>query len=329
VTTLTKLRGLLIPALTVAWLVCGCGADSPGKKDPGPPTKLTHQRLHAPGELRLTSAGVKPRVRLRYRLEPGQFQGFRTRVNIKHQAAGQTSSLTALLDWERQVTNVAAGWAQAEVSVRKVRLARPPSIREDVVRRLKALKLHISIDARGRARGADKGSGLGTPLTKGLLKNLTAPLPADAVGDGATWERYEPVNLTLPKTNHPVRVGVRTLYTLTLVKRGGRERFALITSRIQLTARSTASRTSGQRITGGGQGSGELKLDLKNASVVSAKSKITVELNLLEKGRLRTLKQTTTSSTRAIKLRPRPQRPRPTGSNPHPYPIPFRPATPG
>lgn len=322
-----NVRGLLW--LLAAWFSSGCGDDSPAPKDPGPPTKLAQQRLHAPGELRLTSAGEKPRVRLRYRLEPGQFQGFRTRVNVKHQAAGQTSSLTTLLDWERRVTNVAAGWAQAEVTVRKVRLARPPSIREDVVRRLKNLKLRFSMTARGRVRSAEKGSGLGDPLTKGLVKNLTAPLPDDAVGDGATWERYEPVDLTLPKTNHPLRLGVRTRYTLALVKRGGRERFAVITSRIQLTARSTTTSPSGQRITGGGKGTGELKLDLKHATVILAKSEITVELSLKEKGRNRTLKQTTTSSTRAIKLRPRPPRPRPTGSGPHPYPNPFRPATPG
>jgi hypothetical protein len=268
-------------------------------------------------------------VKLRYTLEPGQFQGFRTRVNVRHQAAGQTSNLTALLDWERRVTSVTAGWAQAEVTVRKVRLARPPSIREDVVRRLKTLKLHLALDTRGRARGADKGSGLARPLTNGLLKHLTAPLPADAVGHGATWERFEPVRLTLPKTNHPLSLGVRTRYTLALIKRGGRERFAVITSRILLTARSAASTRPGQHITGGGRGTGELKLDLKHGTVVSAKSELTMELSLKEKGRNRTLKQSTTSSTRAIKMRPRPPRPRPAGSGPHPYPLPYRPATPG
>ncbi len=139
-------------ALLTAWLVGGCGDDAPPKAA-GPPTKLAQQRLHPPGELRITSAGAKPRVKLRYRLEPGQFQGFRTRVNVRHQAAGQTSNLTALLDWGRRITSVTGGWAQAEVTVRKVRLARPPSIREDVVRRLKTLKLHVAIDARGRARG--------------------------------------------------------------------------------------------------------------------------------------------------------------------------------
>lgn len=320
-----------IGLLLTAWLLGGCGDDAPGKKAAPAPQKLSEQRLHPPGELRLTSAGAKPRLRLRYRQEPGQYQGFRTRVNVKHQAAGQTSSLTALMDWERRVTSVSAGWAQSEVTVRKVRLARPPSIREDVVRRLRGLTLRFAVDARGRARGAAQKSGLAAPLTNGLLKNLTAPLPADAVGHGATWERYEPVSLTLPKTNLGLRLGVRTRYTLALVKRSGRERFAKITSQIQLTARSATSKSSlqGQRVTGSGRGTGELKLDLRLATVVSAKSELTLELSVEDKGRTRTLKQTTTSSTRVIKLRPRPRRPRPSGTGPHPYPITPTPATPG
>lgn len=342
-----------------AWLpllaAIGCGDDAPKGKAPPAPKNLAHQRLHAPGEVRLTSAGAEPRVRLRYRLEPGQYQGFRTSVSVKHRAAGQTSSLTAVLDWERRVTGVSAGWAQAEVSVRKVRLARPASIREDVVRRLMAMSLRFAIDARGRARatargaatartratarGAARGTGLAAPMTNGILEILTAPLPADAVGHGATWERYEPVTLTLPKTNLKVRLGVRTRYTLALIKRGGRERYAQITSRIQLTAHSPgptpgASRAAwaaGPRVTGGGQGTGEIKIDLNHATVVSAKSDITLDLSLIEKSRTRTLKQTTTTSTRAINLRPRPRRPRPrpTGSTPHPYPTPPRPAAPG
>jgi len=317
--------------LTACWLG-GCGGDGPPKRAPPAPKKLAEQRLHSPGELRLTSAGAEPRVRLRYRSTPGQFQGFRTRVTVKHVAAGQTSSLTALMDWERRVTGVSEGWAQCEVAVRKVRLARPPSIREDVLRRLRNLTLHFSVDDRGRARGAPKGSGLAAPLTDGLLKNLTAPLPADAVGDGATWERYEPVNLSLPKTNLRLRLGVRTRYTLALVKHAGRERYALITSGVQLTARSSTPKTGSSaspRVTGGGRGTGALKLDLRHGTVVSAKSELTLELSLQDKGHTRTLRQTTTSSTQTIKLRPRPPRPRPAGSGPHPFPVFQRPAAPG
>lgn len=330
----------LIPLVVVS--AAACGDDGPQTKPP-PPKKLAEQQLHAPGELRLTSAGNEPRLRLRYRLEAGQYQGFRTRVEVKHRAAGQTSTLVALLDWERRLTAVTAGWARAEVAVRKVRLARPPSIREDVVRRLKGLTLRFDVDARGRARdstadpkGARKGSpgggapsGLAAPLKGALLKGLTAPLPADAVGDSATWERYEPVTLTLPKTNLKLRVGVRTRYTLRLIKRGGRERFAEITSQIQLTAHSAAASSAGQRVTGGGRGTGTLRVDLKRGTVVSVRSELTLELSLADKGRTRTLKQTTTTSTRAIKLRPRPPRPTGMGVEPALPPGGYRPAQPG
>ncbi len=312
--------------LTVVLL--GCGEDAPKTTAPAP-KKLAEQRLHSPGELRLTSAGNEPRLRLRYRMEPGQYQGYRTKVNVKHRAAGQTSSLTALLDWERRITGVKDGWGDAVLAVRKVRLARPPSIREDVVKRLKSLRLHARVDARGRARKSGEKSGLAAPLSGKLLENLTAPLPADAVGDGATWERYEPVRLTLPKTNLGLHLGVRTRYTLKLVKRGRRVRYAQITSVVRLTARSTAAPTAGQHVTGGGQGTGALKIDLKHGTVVSTRSELTLALTLEDKGRTRTLKQTTTSSTRAIKLRPLPPRPRPEGSGPRPAPYFHRPATPG
>jgi hypothetical protein len=148
------------------------------------------------------------------------------------------------------------------------------------------------------------------------------------VGPGATWERYEPLTVTLPKTSLRLRLGVRTRYTLALQLRQGHERFAEITSTTRLTALS-ADAATGPRITGGGTGTGSLKLDLKHGTAVSARSELTFSLGLTEQGRTRSLKQTTTTTTRAIKLRPRPRPPRPTDSGPRPVPVWPQPATPG
>ena len=125
--------------LFFALLLMGCGGprEQPAKK----PAPLRGERLHAPGELRLTSAGTKPRLRLRYRLEPGDHQAFRSRISVRHEAAGQTSNLVARLDWERLVESLEGNAAKVTVTVRRVRFVRPASIRDDVTRRLRSLTL--------------------------------------------------------------------------------------------------------------------------------------------------------------------------------------------
>ncbi len=294
-------------------LLGSCGKDPrrPGGNSAPAPRDLSQQRLHPRGELRLTSAGREPRVRLRYRLTPGQRSGFRTRVSVQHVAAGRTLSLTALLDWERMVKRVLSGWADVEVLVRRVRLVRPSSIREDVVRRLMAMRLDVWVDALGRARekAPPAASGLAASLSGQLLPTLTAPLPRDALGEGATWERYEPLRLVLPKIRIPVHLGARTRYSLHLIRKGRSRRYALISSTISLTlgaASPQGSSSATSRVTGAGRGTGELKLDLEHGKVTSARGEVSLELSLRERHRTHTLKQVTRTSTRAIKLRPRP-----------------------
>lgn len=297
---------LALPAL--AALVLGC-PDRPPEPSHKPAPRA--ERLHRPGELRLTSAGTKPRLRLRYRLEAGDRQAFRTRIDIRHEAAGQTSNLVARLDWERQVESLKGSAAQVRVTVQRVRFVRPASIRDDVTRRLGSLTLRHTLDTRGRVLAVQPGASLPAGLSESTLRNVTAPLPEDPVGDGATWERFEPVDVVLPKTGYRLRLGVRTRYTLTILSHRGRERFALIRAKLRLTAQSLGQELTGLRVTGGGRGTSELKLDLKRLALASSSSEATLELSLERGGTKRQLKQATRISTQPLKTKPpRPPKPK-------------------
>ena len=280
--------------LLMAVGACGRGGPSEQKRAP---TSRPMDRLHPAGELRLTSAGREPRLRLRYDLTVGHRQGYRTTVSVHHQAAGQTASLSAVLDWERTLLDRQGDRAGASITVRRVRQIRPAGLRENVLSRLKSLSLRYTVDARGQIRIARQGSGLPASLPQGALQDLSAPLPSDPVGNGATWERYEPIRLVLPKLHHPLSLGVRTRYTLKIVLHKQRERFAVISAKMNLTPRSA-------RVEGAGHGTATLKIDLRSSRVVSGQAEMQLNLKLVTAGRRQTVQQTIKTSTRAVKLPP-------------------------
>jgi hypothetical protein len=299
--------GLGVAGLGAAGLgaVSGCDDGPPaapkttGSTDP-PPT----QRLHPAGELRLTSAGTPPRIRLRYRLEPGQRQGYRTRLEASHEAAGQTSRLVARFDWERAVEQVQGEQARVTVRVRRVRRVRPTSIRDRVTAGLRALTLRHRLDARGRVTALEPPRALGALGGAGALARLSAPLPEDAVGQGARWERSESWPVRLPKSQQQVRVGVRTGYELSLDgARGGAPRTATVKVSVRLTASPVDPEAlTGQQVRGGGQGRGTLKLDLQKGRVKRSRSELKLSLTVIGYGRRQSLAQVLKTRTRAIDL---------------------------
>ncbi len=282
---------------------CDDGPPAPpktaGATDP-PPT----QRLHPPGELRLTSAGTPPRIRLRYRLEAGQRQGYRTWLKASHEAAGQTSRLVARFDWERAVEQVQGEQAQVKVRVRRVRRVRPTSIRDRVKPWLQGLSLRHRLDSRGRVAALEPPRTLGALGGAGALARFSAPLPEDAVGQGARWERSESWPVHLPKSQQQVRIGVRTGYRLSLESARGK---APRTATLEMSVRLTASpmdpeALTGQQVRGGGQGRGTLKLDLQKGRVERSRSTLKLSLTVIGYGRRQSLTQRLETRTRAIRL---------------------------
>ncbi len=292
----------------------------PGCRDEGPPPKtrgggsgapLPTERLHPPGELRLTSAGQEPRLRLRYRLADGQVQGYRTSVSATHRAAGQTSRLSAEFDWERAVDDPRDGTARVTMRVRRVRYVRPTTIRDTVAPALRQLTLTTRLDPRGRVQKLAPASSLPGFQGPNTLARFTAPLPKDAVGDGATWERSESLPLQLPKSRQRVRLGVRTRYRLKLVRHRGTPVRAQISATLRLVVSTPGpGALTGQKVTGGGTGTAELTLDLRRGELTAGKSEQDLRLTVTGYGRSQPLEQKLRTRTRAVHLRPRRPRPR-------------------
>jgi hypothetical protein len=301
---LLGLIGLIV--LFAGLAAAGCKDDPPQPRrasSSGPPPT---QRLHPPGELRLTSAGTEPRVRLRYRLVPGSRQGFRTWLKATHHAQGQSSRLTVRFDWERSVDQVRAQQARVTLRVRRVRRVRPASLRDSVAPRLGGVELRHLLDTRGRVSDLEPARSLGGLGGAGALTRFSAPLPEDAVGQGATWERSERWPLSLPQSHQRVRVGVRTRYQLTLDPgKGGALRRATIRATVRLTASPVEpGALTGQQVRGGGKGTAELRLDLKKGRITRGRSDQKISLTVVGYGRSQSLKQRLQTRTRAVRLPP-------------------------
>lgn len=295
---------LLLLILPPALAGSGCDRKNHGA-GPRPADPVPGERLHPAGELRLTSSGREPRLLLRYRLLAGDRQAYRTAVHLHHRSGDREAKLSAILVWERKVIATRDDRAEVKIQVRRVQQTRPVALRDGLKQRLERLDLALTLDRRGRVH-LDPGRPPPAQWLTRSLGRLTAPLPRDAVGEGATWERYEPVDLTLPRTRTPVRLGVRATYRLTFKKKRGEERVAVITARLKLTARG-AGKEPGPRLTGGGHGKAELRLDLRSGLVTHCTSEVTLELELTQHLRRRRLKQTLRAQTSAVKLRPRPK----------------------
>jgi hypothetical protein len=281
-------------AMATAMVLGGCG-----RKARDPVRETEPERLHPPGELRLVAAGEEPRVALRYRLVAGSRSAYRTRVTVKHVAEGQRAQLATLLEWERTIGEVKPDGAAVKLAVTHVLLARPESGKDAMAESLRQLVFELRMDARGRVIGQPVGPEL---PGQEALSRLTAPLPGPAVGEGATWERFEPLDLTLPHSRHPVQLGTRTTYHLAFVRRKGKSLRARITGKISLTVRSNAQANhTGYTISGGGQGSSTMMLDLQRGEVTESESEVKLALELKGYGRDSTFEQTTTVSTRSVK----------------------------
>lgn len=291
-------------------LAMACDGDDEGASQGAPPPT---EQLHAPGDLRLTSAGKTPRLPLRYLHAEGHSQAFRTHVSVEHSAAGQRSRVGTELDWERTVLSRGDNQAEIRMRVLRVRAVSPGLLRDTLAPQLGRLTIQASVDQRGRVIAVKFPGGSEPPGGKDLFARFTAPLPEDSVGDGATWERIEPFTLTLPRLERPVSVGLSTRYRLTLPK--GKGARAVVTGELRLhVVHTLRQRSEAQGISGGGKGTAEWVLDLERQEPAGSHSSITLDLAVTTHGRRQALKQTMTVRTRPIPLPS--ATPRPAGQRP-------------
>lgn len=302
-------RAVLLGVLLLAWGSCG--------EDPAPSagsgSAPAPERLHAPGELRLTSAGKAPRIPLRYRLAPGMQQTYRTQVTLVHRAVGATANLGTELDWERSVTEAVTGGARVQMKVLRVRRVTPSSLRDGLGPKLQGLLLTATLDPRGRVSALTPPEALSAPGGEAVFSRFTAPLPEDAVGEGAAWERLEPWDLTLPRTHQGVRLGVRTRYRLGFVLVRGEPRRARITAELRFhVVHTTPIEKAPTQVTGGGKGSAEWELDLLRGEPLASRSELDLDLQVTSHGRTQRLEQRLQSRTHPVRPPPSPRGAAPT-----------------
>jgi hypothetical protein len=194
------------------------------------------------------------------------------------------------------------------MKVLRVRQVSPSSLRDSVAPKLGSLLLTATMDPRGRVSALTPKEALPAPGGDAIFSRFTAPLPADAVGDGATWERLEPWELTLPRIQQPVQLGIRTRYRLAFVLVRGEPRKAKISAELRFHL--VRQGKSPARVTGAGKGSAEFELDLLRGEAGASKSELELDLEVSAAGRRQRLTQRLATSTRPIKS---PAGPRPSG----------------
>jgi hypothetical protein len=250
--------------------------------------------------VRLTAPGEEPRIPLRYRLDPGTTQAFRSRLRLGHQGEGQAALYTLVLDWERTLGAAQADRVPATLAIRRVVMVRPESIAEAVTRKLEDLTLTTTLDPRGRATSLTGGPSL--PGGEALAR-LTAPLPEAAVGEGATWERYEPVDLPLPRLAGTLRLGLRATYTARFKRVKGKPSTVTVTGKLRLltTQPEAEGMAPATRLSGDGNGTSSMRLHLGSGTVQESTAELTMTLTVESAGRQHGLTQTTSISTRPVK----------------------------
>lgn len=256
-------------------LALGCrgskGRDAPSRRNflrvPGP-----SERLHPPGELRLTSAGSAPRLALRYRFPADQRLAYRTSTRFSYSGPGGVGHMKVTFDWERRVTSATPTEAKVQVLVRRVRTVRPSSARDRVIHRLLGMTWRATLGPRGRVRALVPADVLGAEPTRQAIRWLSTPLPADPVGDGATWERSETWRVHLPRGGAAPLLRVQVRYALALVRKRGEARQARVRGSLALRVASDRASAPAPRIHASGQGSALLVLDLTRGVVVRAES---------------------------------------------------------
>jgi hypothetical protein len=241
---------------------------------------------------------------------PNQHVTYTTRsVQTAPAPAGQTTTVGTV---EIATTAVNPdGSAQLQMRITNMDIqgaAIPASARQQVSQGIAGLTMSYTQNARGQVVNRQEPTGVSPqmrPLVDGVLQSLdqmSPQLPEQAVSIGATWQDHRTTHVTMgPGMQMDLTIDVT--YTLRELRNGPHGQTAIIGLAMTM-AIGTGSAVANIPITGTGNATGEMTLELSRGVLADSHSTGTMNMHVSAQGRTADVATTFTNEMRATSVTP-------------------------